>query len=59
VLGLKRGATKSEVSQAFRREMLKYHPDTQVNATDAEKDRALERSKLITASYRKIKVQMK
>ena len=59
VLGLKRGATKSEVSQAFRREMLKYHPDTQVNATDAEKDRALERSKLITAAYRKIKVQMK
>lgn len=59
VLGLKRGATKSEVSQAFRREMLKYHPDTQVNATDAEKDRALERSKLITEAYRKIKAQMK
>ena len=59
VLGIKRGATKTEVSQAFRRNMLKYHPDTQVGATEAEKERALERSKLVTEAYRKIKAQMK
>jgi DnaJ domain len=29
VLGIRRGATKSEVSAAFRKEMLKHHPDTQ------------------------------
>mmetsp|Transcript_37124 Transcript_37124/g.81396 ORF Transcript_37124/g.81396 Transcript_37124/m.81396 type:complete len:569 (-) Transcript_37124:98-1804(-) len=59
VLGIKRGATKTEVSQAFRREMLKYHPDTQGDASEAEKERSLERSKLITEAYRKIKAQMK
>ena len=55
VLGIKSVAGKAEVSQAFRREMLKYHPDTQGRATEAEKERALERSKLITEAYRKIR----
>lgn len=59
VLGIKRGATKKEVSAAFRREMLKHHPDTQVGASDAAKERATERSKLITDAYRKIKAEMK
>ncbi|KAL7580006.1 hypothetical protein ACA910_004996 [Epithemia clementina (nom. ined.)] len=57
VLGIKRGATKQEVSAAFRREMLKYHPDTlqASNASDAERRRSTERSKLISEAYRKIK----
>jgi negative regulator of genetic competence, sporulation and motility len=60
VLGISRGASKTEVSAAFRREMLKYHPDTiQATASDAEKERATERSKLISAAYRQIKSQMK
>ena len=59
VLGIKRGASKSEVSQAFRREMLKYHPDTQTFSSDAEKEKCTERSKLITEAYRKIKNSMK
>jgi hypothetical protein len=59
VLGIKRGATKKEVSAAFRKEMLKHHPDTQAGASDAAKERATERSKLITDAYRKIKAEMK
>lgn len=59
VLGIKRGATKQEVSAAFRKEMLKHHPDTQAGASDAAKERATERSKLITDAYRKIKAEMK
>ena len=59
VLGVARGASKSEVSAAFRKEMLKHHPDTQAGASEAQKLRAVERSKLITEAYRKIKTQMK
>lgn len=59
VLGVSRSATKSEVSAAYRKEMLKYHPDMQAQSTDAEKIRASERAKLINEAYRKIKLQMK
>jgi DnaJ-domain-containing protein 1 len=59
VLGIKRGATKSEVSDAFRREIFKYHPDMQAKSTEAEKLRASERAKLINEAYRKIKLDMK
>eukprot|EP00586_Coscinodiscus_wailesii_P003600 CAMPEP_0172489894 /NCGR_PEP_ID=MMETSP1066-20121228/20164_1 /TAXON_ID=671091 /ORGANISM="Coscinodiscus wailesii, Strain CCMP2513" /LENGTH=606 /DNA_ID=CAMNT_0013258085 /DNA_START=279 /DNA_END=2099 /DNA_ORIENTATION=+ len=60
VLGIHRGASKEDVSRAFRKEMLKYHPDTQgATVSNDEKERAVERSKLITAAYRKIKVEMK
>jgi hypothetical protein len=59
VLGIYRSATKEQVSAAFRKNMLQYHPDTQVNASDAQKLRALERSKLITEAYRKIKTERK
>jgi DnaJ-domain-containing protein 1 len=58
VLGIKRGATKQEVSAAFRKQMLKYHPDTQPNASEAQKVRLVERSKLTTEAYRKIKKDM-
>ena len=60
VLGVKRDATKQEISAAFRREMLKHHPDTQGNkVTDAERERSLERSKLTTDAYRKVKAEIK
>ena len=59
VLGIKRGATKQEVSAAFRKQMLKYHPDTQPNASEAQKFRLVERSKLTTEAYRKIKKDMR
>ncbi|CAJ1939115.1 unnamed protein product [Cylindrotheca closterium] len=59
VLGLPRNATKEQASQAFRKQMLQHHPDTQPNVTEAQKAKLLERSKLITDAYRKIKVDMK
>jgi DnaJ-class molecular chaperone len=59
VLKIKRGATKNEVSAAFRKEMLKHHPDTQSSASEAEKTRAVERAKYISEAYRKIKTEMK
>jgi preprotein translocase subunit Sec63 len=59
VLGIDRTASDSEVSSAFRKEMLQYHPDTQPNATEAQKRRSVERSKLITGAYRKIKTDRK
>ena len=60
VLGISRNATKDEVSKAFRREMLKHHPDlVGQNASEKEKRRATERSKLISDAYRKIKASFK
>jgi type II secretory pathway pseudopilin PulG len=59
ILGIDRYATDSEVSNAFRKEMLQYHPDTQPNASDAQKRRFIERSKHITNAYRTIKTDRK
>lgn len=56
VLGVKRNASKSEISAAYRKQMLKYHPDTQgPDVTEAEKVRAEERAKLINEAYKKLK----
>ncbi len=55
VLGLPRNSSKEEVSKAFRREMLKHHPDLQSQNSEQEKRRATERSKIISDAYRKIK----
>lgn len=59
VLGISQNASDKEVSNAFRKEMLKYHPDTQPNASEAQKRRSTERSKLISEAYRKIKSERK
>lgn len=59
MLGIDRSATDKEVSGAFRKEMLKYHPDTQPNASEAQKRRSTERSKLVSEAYRKIKAARK
>lgn len=55
VLGIPRKSSKEEVSKAFRREMLKHHPDLQLQNSDSEKRRANERSKILSDAYRKIK----
>ena len=59
VLGIRKGTSKADISKAFRREMLKHHPDVKVDASKEEKEYSIERSKIITNSYRKIKTQMK
>lgn len=59
VLGIKVGSTKSEISAAYHKQIVKYHPDLQVGKTEAEKQRALERTKLINDAYRKLKSQRK
>ncbi len=55
VLGLPRNSSKEELSKAFRREMLKHHPDLQSQNSEQEKRRATERSKIVSDAYRKIK----
>eukprot|EP00814_Leptocylindrus_danicus_P001005 CAMPEP_0116009610 /NCGR_PEP_ID=MMETSP0321-20121206/3529_1 /TAXON_ID=163516 /ORGANISM="Leptocylindrus danicus var. danicus, Strain B650" /LENGTH=545 /DNA_ID=CAMNT_0003478593 /DNA_START=165 /DNA_END=1803 /DNA_ORIENTATION=+ len=59
LLGVKRGATKEEVSRAFRKEMMRYHPDALPFASEEEKRRSTERSKQITEAYREIKNSMR
>ena len=59
VLGIRQGATKTEISSAFRRQMLKHHPDVQAGASEAERDRTIERSKIITGAYQQLKKQLK
>jgi len=39
--------------------MLKHHPDLQSQASEKEKRRATERSKLISDAYRKVKASFK
>mmetsp|Transcript_15134 Transcript_15134/g.33033 ORF Transcript_15134/g.33033 Transcript_15134/m.33033 type:complete len:84 (+) Transcript_15134:578-829(+) len=46
------------VRVAFQ-EMLKHHPNLQSQASEKEKRRATERSKLISDAYRKIKASFK
>lgn len=55
VLKISRNADSKEISRAFRREMLRYHPDTQTHATPAARERATERSKIISEAYQKLK----
>lgn len=56
VLGVARGATDAAVSRAFRAEMLKHHPDTLgQGASDEDRKRAVERSKLITRAFQALK----
>ena len=59
VLKVSPSATSQEISQAFRREMLKHHPDRQANATPVERERATERSKIISEAYQKLKKRSK
>lgn len=59
VLGVPQKSSKDIVSKAFRREMLKHHPDLQSQSSEKEKRRATERSKIISDAYRKVKLTFK
>ena len=59
VLGIRRDATKEEIGAAYRKQMLSNHPDVQTGKSEAEKERAEERTKLINEAYRKLKLKMK
>ncbi|TPX38224.1 hypothetical protein SmJEL517_g00019 [Synchytrium microbalum] len=48
ILGLERGCSDSEIKKAYRTMALKYHPDKQANLTDAEKEEADTKFKLIS-----------
>jgi len=54
VLGIKRGASKTEIKSAYRKMAAKYHPDKAANATDEIKKLAEERFKEIHAAYTEI-----
>ena len=55
VLGVDRRATNNEISAAYRKQMLAHHPDLQSGRSEAEKQRAMERTKLINEAYRQLK----
>jgi hypothetical protein len=57
VLGITRAATKTEISAAYRKQMLAHHPDLQAGRSEAEKQRAIERTKIINEAYRRLKLQ--
>ena len=51
----KKPLTKQSLSQAFRREMMKWHPDRFQDATAERKNYATERTKLITNHYTQLR----
>jgi hypothetical protein len=55
VLGIKKGASMTELSAAYRKQMLAHHPDVQHGRSEAEKQRAVERTKLINEAYRQLR----
>ncbi|GMH92601.1 hypothetical protein TL16_g12394 [Triparma laevis f. inornata] len=55
VLDKSKPLTKQSLSQAFRREMMKWHPDRYHDATEERKLYATERTKLITNHYTQLR----
>ncbi|GKY94623.1 hypothetical protein MPSEU_000427800 [Mayamaea pseudoterrestris] len=55
VLGITHAATKTQISAAYRKLMMEHHPDLQAGRSEAEKQRAIERTKLINEAYRILK----
>ena len=54
VLGVQRDATKEALSAAFRRELLKYHPD-HAEAAGWDTEAANHRTKVILEAYRALR----
>jgi DnaJ-domain-containing protein 1 len=54
VLGVQRGATKEALSAAFRREVLKYHPD-HAEAAGWDAEAANRRTQLVLDAYRQLR----
>ena len=55
VLKLSPSASKADISKAFRREMLLWHPDHQRDKSEREQRLASERTKLITRAFQELK----
>ncbi len=55
ILGLERGATQSEIKQAYRRLAAKYHPDKVAHLGDEFKTLAEERFRKIQQAYEQLK----
>lgn len=51
ILGLKKGASDSDIKKAFRNLSLKYHPDRQGGKSDKEKKEAEEKFKEISGAW--------
>lgn len=51
ILGLEKNATEKEIKKAFKKLAVKYHPDKQIDKTDAEKAEAEEKFKEINEAY--------
>jgi len=51
VLNLKSNSTKSDLSKAYHRLALMYHPDKNVSKTDAEKEEAVNKMEKINEAY--------
>ena len=51
LLGVSKDATKEEISKAYKKLALKYHPDRQVGKTEKEKKNAEETFKKLSEAY--------
>jgi len=50
-LGVSKDATKDEISKAYKKLALKYHPDKQIGKSDEEKKKAEETFKKLSEAY--------
>lgn len=51
ILGVKKGASEEEIKKAYKKLVVKWHPDRWVNGTDKEKKTAEEKIKEINEAY--------
>ena len=51
ILGLTKDATEEDIKKAYKKLVLKYHPDKQADKTDEEKKEAAEKFKEISEAY--------
>ena len=51
ILGISKNATKEDISKAYKKLALKYHPDRQVNKPEKDKKEAEEKFKTISEAY--------
>ena len=51
ILGISKNATKADISKAYKKLALKYHPDRQVNKPEKDKKEAEEKFKTISEAY--------
>jgi DnaJ like chaperone protein len=54
VLGLKGNATREDIKKAYRKMVLKYHPDKTAGQTEKEKKQSAEKFRLIRQAYERL-----